>query len=91
MECMNGAVGKVQCKLSSAKSTRIIEKTLLKYILDHLLTPEQLETLVVPFKLVREIAKLFERLKNSEEEALNQAYDTAITKLQKELNEVSNS
>ncbi|GAA4428743.1 hypothetical protein GCM10023155_19550 [Bremerella cremea] len=44
--CMNGSFRVHGCQLTTSKSVRIIEKCLLKYMLDVLLTEEAVETLV---------------------------------------------
>ena len=46
MYCSNGHVGAAGCGLSSSKSTRIIEKCLIDYLQDRLLTDEAVQKLV---------------------------------------------
>jgi hypothetical protein len=59
MGCLNGPMGKHGCKLSTSKSTRIIEESLLGYLRDRLLTEEHVESLVGKANayLVEEAAK----------------------------------
>ncbi|OAI45815.1 hypothetical protein AYO44_12375 [Planctomycetaceae bacterium SCGC AG-212-F19] len=46
MGCINGPTGKHCCKLSCTKSTRIIEKCLLDFLQDRLLTEETVDRLI---------------------------------------------
>lgn len=46
MGCINGPTGKHRCKLSCTKSTRIIEKCLLGFLQDRLLTEEVVDGLI---------------------------------------------
>ena len=47
MSCFNGRLGAHGCELSASKSTRIIERCLLGYLQDHILTEQTVEKLVV--------------------------------------------
>jgi hypothetical protein len=46
MGCINGPTGKHRCKLSCTKSTRIIEKCLLGFLQDRLLTEQTVDRLI---------------------------------------------
>jgi DNA invertase Pin-like site-specific DNA recombinase len=46
MGCWNGITGSYGCKLSSSKSTRVVEECLLGYLRDVILTDSQVEALV---------------------------------------------
>jgi DNA invertase Pin-like site-specific DNA recombinase len=81
MSCVNGPTGMHGCRLSTSKSTRIIEECLLEHIRSSIITEAALHNLVIKANefLVQQASK--PRIDTSRLRAAARAEESAITKL----------